>query len=592
MRCRLLVEINGNYVNIPFDYSNLSILEKKEGTLNDSRLTLEGDIKVTSAEYDLIQSSINNILNFVFWADGQIVCSGTFDKLQKNDVYSKVLTFKVKNTDKYTLFDKFGNTKYNIVAVPSLEQTSEYLFLQDNFELFRTQSNLTDPYEIIGNPWEESTVLNTNPGESYGLMEIREYLEQEINSFTFVRASVIWGRVRGYGFYEGTIAQPPNSGTWYYAYDLPINGINIPVFYRPVQAASWELTTTGTHTPGELYSTSIGDIGLNNLINYYTHEPRRLDEVLKFIVQSFDPTINFDFSEFTFFNTFASQNVSHDYLVGNIGFPGITTPFASNLPYKDMLIMPLSGAIPQNDGFQQVEKSTQAQLSFNSLWNFFADKSFLFYLDDTNTFIIRHFTEISQINQSLFIPNTQTLEIIEYTEPTFFKVQNGETCSGLDMQGVETEFYNVNSTDTFITSSAEIFTDIDDIRALKTDGYSDTNNELFCIVCTDYDAINKVYYLRDENGLLSGVAKNNSNLGFPFVQKHLFSEVPSNSAKINGIVETLNDNRLMKNKTVKVEIPYVNIDFSKNIRIFGKSFQIVSQKTKCNSYRSEIELIG
>jgi hypothetical protein len=310
---------------------------------------------------------------------------------------------------------------------------------------------------------------------------------------------------------------------------------------------------------------------------------RNLQDVWIWLMQQIDPTVLFDADSFYYFNNKTGETCVNSFVNElNPAYP----VFESNLPYKDMVIMPLSDAVNVFTG-TIFYRSTKSMLCFNVLWKFFEDKGFFWYLDSSNYFRLKHYTELSQADQAVYLASVQRKQEIEYSQPTYFKVHNIETGSSLDMKGVDTEFSNINSVDKYDYGQNQIHVDIDDIQILGTNGYSDDDPEQFVILTIDYVA-SSIRYIRDPIGLITGEKKHNAELGFPYIQKNLFSKVPDATAKINGLIETLADNRLDKTATVKLEIPFVDIDFTKNLFIFGKSCEIISSSQKSDGYKMEL----
>lgn len=576
-------------INLNADFTNVTLSKTKDGSLFDVRNKLDGEIRVFGLDYDILEQHTERLIEFSLYADGVNIANGNIDLKQYKLVRSKVYRLKLNVLDKYSKFDKFSDTFYNTVAVPAIEQNSDYLFLRDNLNIifyetgyfyYPSGANLIDFADFQA--WTGyDDITATQPSEAWGYY----FIENQNGYVEGTRWRVTWAAIKGYGFYEGAIAQQPSVGTWFYQFDEIINGINIPVFYQKIPEIDFVRNVINPPIGDSIISLQ-NQVAINE-IHYYFKAPRRLTDVFQFIVQSIDSNILFDSDSFKYLDITTGESLTHDYLST---LPINKPAYTSNLPFKDLLILPLSGTIPMNDGFEQTERATKAMLNFNNLWKWFEDRGFFWFISDTGYFRLKHYTELSQTDQALFFANRRSLYEITYKEPTFSKVHNTENGSGLDFVGFDTEFNNLNVTETMQYGQQIINVDIDDIRTQKADGYSDIDNDLFTIVATDYDQTNNIYYLRDATGLISGQRKNNSELGFANIQKKLFAPVPDLSAKINGIQTSLASDRLDKLEQIKIENEYVNIDFTKNINIFAKSFEITEFKMKLSGYKIELNL--
>jgi len=191
----------------------------------------------------------------------------------------------------------------------------------------------------------------------------------------------------------------------------------------------------------------------------------------------------------------------------------------------------------------------------------------------------------------LYIPNSVKLQKFEYKQPSYWKIHNIESGSSVEMKGFDVELQDVNNTERKDWGCTDIHTDFNDIQAQKGDGYDKLANDQFCIVSTNYDDTLKRYFLRDATGLLLGTRENNIELGFPYTMKYLYAPFPVNSVKINGNIETISSTRVEKTKQVKIEISDTDIDYTKNIRIFGaESAEIISETHKAYSNVMELTL--
>lgn len=546
---------NGGWSVINADTKSLKFANKRVTEKEFSRLTADGDFLFFKDSYVFLQNLINRTPKIRIIQNGNQILESTIDLTQNDDLDFQIMKLKAVVEDKFTPFDNFGDTEYNIIEADNISALLN--IIEDPIEIESLNFGFLPTFSasiIIDGNGMPTTGTYPFPELGWSLYSAiyqREVLLYDVNA--------TWMRYRGYGYYDGDTATPPSGSGWIYLEDQTINTIVVPVYVKPLPVdVGW------TEDPSKTYTNDV-DITPNN--NIYTRF-KRVDTVLKYIVGRIDDSILFEDNEipaitdsFYWMKTYVGEDYDPLYPI---------VPINSDKPYKDLLILALSDAIPQANGDEKTDGATKAMLTFNGLIGWFEQNGFYWKLEDRggdSCFILDHY-----LDKTLKVgnnPNIQQQRInwikktknINYITPTYNKIHNSETVGGsLNFVGFDVLFPNVNVNIDYQYGQQTILIDINDIRVFREEKYDEFSNNQFVIVSTvSYNLGFLSYYIKKATGDLIDNLENNIELCWSYISQRLISNLPDKTANINGNIVSLLDTRLEKRRRVKFPYPIQNI---------------------------------
>jgi len=260
MKNRIIVEHStyGSYNLTDFSMQNVGISHEKTGNLFDLPTKAGGDLLIFGSDFDKIITHNKKLINFIYYENGKIIGSGTIDLFFGRDINNKKLRCQLKIDNKYAKFDKFSDTKYNIVQVPrrfdlyvpgyylrmywEQKYDIEYYGLTQSVDYISPQLAVDYVNNGLQSMLSNAIITDMQPDQSWGINNVVEYKTTGLNTYY---ARVYWARASGFGFYDGGVAQPPNNGTWYFQSDVIINGVTVPKFAQPIDMTNFEYIIDG-----------------------------------------------------------------------------------------------------------------------------------------------------------------------------------------------------------------------------------------------------------------------------------------------------------------------------------------------------------
>lgn len=545
------------------DYKSLKFTNKKVDKKEFSRLTADGELLFLKSDYQFLQSLTNRIPAIRFIQNGNIIVNGTVDLEQDTDFDYQIMKLKSKVSDVYSSFEDFGDTEYNIINTVS-ENTEILYIYEDELEI-----ETSGEREVEG-IWFPPSVDGTGkpltnldyPDATYGLYYVHYgFVEGGVDPLT----TSTYKRYIGYGYYDGTTAIPPSGTGWTYLSDVTVNNTIIPKYAKPIAE---DEGFTRVDQGNERFYTN--DTNLTAALKTYTRY-KRVTSVLKFIVNKIDSSIKFED------NTTPALTDSFYWMKTYIGenyVPiGFTNYISTNKPYRDLMILQITDAIPDSSGDQKTNGASIGNLTFNILIDWFEQRGFYWKIEERangNYFILDHYLNknLSNTNKNLFqlskINWVKKTNNIKYIEPTYNKIHNSETVGGdLDFVGVDVLFPNVNVKADLQWGGQSIFSDINDIRTFKEEKYNETATDQFVIVSTvdvsPFLFVSHAHVVKKATGDLTNQLRNNIELSWSYISQRLISNLPDVSANINGNLVSLSSKRLEKRKEVKFFVPLFDI---------------------------------
>jgi len=611
------------------DYSNLSDITEIYENGIFARFKISGTFTIYKREdIDIVNNLLllytNSAIPVIIYHLGQVF-NGVVNFETNFDGSYNFRDLSVEITDEYTTFEKNKEKEYNILGAE--EETSDLLIITDvslnvetisvlisdavtsNDELGDTRAIThiagdadSEPnYKTIdfvsgsGLCWLGDTNFETL---KWGLAKCL-YSDLEITNVTGVlypdiefdiNIELTLVQEEGVGTYAGypQIAQPPDgTGNWVYDHDNE----SVPIFVRPPQyPVIWTNSGTQNDTSGVFFlnrsfTNNYSDIIYeSNNFTYSNNKFRRLDKIIKFIVSNLsfnsDYTYLFDDSGAVTDSFYDFKTITGDDYGGN------------TLPLADLLIMPITDAIPNPDGTEKTASSSVAYLTFEQLMTFLNKLGFYYRLE--NRGITDEFYFILERKKN--VPSGNGINLKDYNNHNYIDMKNRYNkefaeYSTLKLNAISetksflwgmVKFYATTiNKDNDLDFNPFVF-DINDVRTRRENSYPDDENSMFVLLSTFIFSIGGHPYLirKIENSLISTPLNN-----YDFCFENLLKNYISNLPEIKCIIPDSNnyfsiqENQLKKRKTLK--IPFLpknvnDIDISKFVKFYKETAQITN----------------
>jgi hypothetical protein len=550
---------------------------------------VSNDITLLGSDYTFF---INNVIGESFEIrcynqDGEMFVSDekgteiTNNNVSKKQVHLKLSAITEYFSDEFTNYD----TRYNITEVVPVAYDLKIPVGQVERLVEADFGTITESTGAISAGWQKSgwTI---------------EYIDNLviIDLFPYPDTSNYTGdshyiRQVAYGYYiDGVKYPPPYEGTWTYIEDEVIAGVTYPK-YRVTYDPDNFVLTPAVH-PFTLVT--------NNISFYYdgtvdfSNVTRRVEDVIEFLFTQMGVTVSFD-------NTGTSTDSFYSFKT----FTGDSLTFesvSSNKTFGYQLIANLTDMIPTDLGIQKNNIAVRSMISLETLMKRYESYGFEWYLENrsgTYYFRLIHVLHKSLLSGNPDLSNyngfnyTYLGDVYEVEPPEYKKIENNTTCNGVEFKGTYAEFTETYGEDNTISfDDGNIFVDVDDIMNRRSEAYSEVQDFNFVLVAAQHGSTYD--HVRNPEGELTGLEKNNSELAFSYLMPNYISFLPGNVFEVNGTTITLSTSseRLKKRNKYKFTIPIYNIktdfDPAKYIPIFGKQSELDSMTQNGNSFLGDI----
>ena len=608
-----------SWVRLACDTSKLKdTTERIDGELY-GRLKFSGTITVYKDSYDLLDtivSTVGTLLEIQIFLNGEMFLA-TMDSEQNTNYDFRYKDLQLVLIDAYSNFDKFGNTEYNYL---NATENSESVVIYDadpptgvqNFEtitetVITTHTGVTLTYtggvylfDMGHNATTEPTYDIPTIGATYSLLSAHyrivsfsvnsETIGVTMNADLTIRTTVKTCRESGIGTYVFPATTNPPAGTgWVFKEDIYNDQGNksYPVYVRPIPAMTWANANQSESyyengniaiELAECVGTGSGTV--NSMIpeghSYSFPRWRFLKDVIEYIVGEIDSTIAFDSTgtatdSFYFMNSYVSESWKFD--VTGTAYPN--TAYSTALNYQ--ILVPLPNAISDARGAEKTNAQSVSNTSFNAIISELKRDGYRWYLDNrsgTNYFILTHKLiagdELSTLNLNNHQGNnfTDLNYNANISEPEFNIIHNSGQGNNFEFLGTDSVFEKVNI-DNISEYQTNFYRDINDVR--NSDKYDNESlTESVLLSCQPYinTSGSNAYIVRFPNGSATNAPVNNAELSYSYIAENLLSELPSETANINGSGIVIAEKRLKKRKSIKIDFStkqISDIEFEKDL---------------------------
>jgi len=585
---------SGSYEKTNPDLSKFTFSEIKKS--EGSFFSVKGSVSFFNSDYDLIKNLGENIILGKLYQNGFKLCNivGNYEGLEE-DVNNKKIQISFYVSDVMLNIEKKQDVEYNVLAVAPIigtigfdyQQPFEYYSNSIDFEMKVTADTF---FDYVGD--ESSTApqmwITRPPYGSTTAWLLTEATYKKIGE----QGITLYGNVT-YTFvteiaYTGNETIYPEGTGWSFAENIEVGSYTFAKFVR--YPASAPITTT-------IYSNSLWlgvagykvsyaknaliDSSFLNANTYNCPNPRRLTDIIKYLVEKLDTSIQFDNSGTVTDSFYGFKNLE----IGGVKY--FDNIFLFQL--TDLIPIAPSGALPNN-------RATIGKLTFRILTNWLINYGFKWHIEYRSGvpyFMLSHKLSITSTTQPINFSNYlgydfgQNNNKFKTDVPEYSTLLNETITTNPDFLGTNIEFLKVVTPTSKSILEKNFYVDYAHIIA-EPSAYDDMSITQFVILATNgTDTI-----ILDSKLLEKKIT--NAPMSFAFYAENIMLDLPNKNMEINGASIVADEKRLKKRKKFTFDIPIKNIrtdfDFSKEIVFLGENSEIESLEQKANENKATIIL--